>query len=95
MGGWIGARVGGKQLLAVADEEGSINLIDTDKDNQWDSGPSPFLPPHREYTSLMLKLVDASRTTFQAHQNAIFDLAWSNDDGILVRSSPDSLLGLS
>lgn len=39
----IGARAGGKQLLAVADEEGSINLIDTDKDNQWDSGASPPL----------------------------------------------------
>lgn len=28
---------------------------------------------------------EKSRTSFQAHQNAIFDLAWSQDDQLLVR----------
>lgn len=28
-----------------------------------------------------------TRTTFQAHQNAIFDLAWSQNDRTIVRSS--------
>ncbi|KAI5479845.1 hypothetical protein MNV49_002403 [Pseudohyphozyma bogoriensis] len=32
-----GAKAGGKQLLAVADEEGRINLIDAGRDSLWDA----------------------------------------------------------
>lgn len=40
-----GATRGGKQLLAISNEEGMIEFFDADKDAQWDRGSSSTFPP--------------------------------------------------
>ncbi|KAG9284317.1 hypothetical protein G9A89_007472 [Geosiphon pyriformis] len=56
-------------LLAVADEEGTISLIDSRWDNRIE--------------------MEQSRTRFNAHNNAIFDIQWSLDDRTLATASGD------
>ncbi|KAM0746748.1 WD40 repeat-like protein [Meredithblackwellia eburnea MCA 4105] len=68
------AKQGGKQIFAVADEEGSITFIDAARESQWDPDYSP--------------------KSFRAHNNAIFDLAWSNDDTLLATASGDQTVKL-
>ncbi|KDE04858.1 hypothetical protein MVLG_04718 [Microbotryum lychnidis-dioicae p1A1 Lamole] len=63
------AKAGGKQILAIGDEEGGLTFIDASKQSQWDT--------------------DTSRTSFQAHDNAVFDIAWSSDDRTITTASGD------
>ncbi|SCZ88489.1 BZ3500_MvSof-1268-A1-R1_Chr2-1g04444 [Microbotryum saponariae] len=63
------AKAGGKQILAIGDEEGGLTFVDASKQSQWDT--------------------DTSRTSFQAHDNAVFDIAWSSDDRTITTASGD------
>lgn len=87
------AKRSGKQLLAISNEEGMVEFFDADKDAQWDRGSSPpFLPlmvvplAHSPLPWFGFH-TEHERRKFQAHQNAIFDVAWSQDDRQIVRSS--------
>lgn len=48
------AKAGGRQTLVIGDEEGMLNFIDTERENQWDQGE---LPPSLAHPSA----TDASR----------------------------------
>ncbi|KAK4704969.1 denticleless, partial [Phenoliferia sp. Uapishka_3] len=63
-----GAKAGGRQLFAVADEEGTVGFINAGETSQYDN--------------------ETGRTSFKAHSNAIFDVAWNEDDSMLVRAVP-------
>ncbi|BGP55690.1 hypothetical protein JCM8202v2_003297 [Rhodotorula sphaerocarpa] len=67
------AKSGGKKVVAVADEEGTISLMDGEA-NQWHAGPV--------------------RRAFHAHDNAIWDVSWRNDDDVLATASGDSTVRL-
>ncbi|GAA5925500.1 WD40 repeat domain-containing protein [Sporobolomyces koalae] len=67
------AKAGRKQVVAIADEEGTISLI-AGKKSEWYTGPN--------------------RESFQAHSNAIFDLAWSQDDQTIATASGDQTVRL-
>ncbi|KAI8818529.1 WD40-repeat-containing domain protein [Fimicolochytrium jonesii] len=56
-------------ILAVADEDGTIGLINAQHDSRYES--------------------HTPRTEWAAHQNAIFDICWSNDDRHIVSASGD------
>ncbi|KAJ3176921.1 hypothetical protein HK101_010336 [Irineochytrium annulatum] len=58
------------RYLAVADEAGSVGVIDTNSDNRAETEESP-------------------RFSFDAHENAIFDLCWTSDDRFMVTVSGD------
>ncbi|KAL8280177.1 hypothetical protein RQP46_007507 [Phenoliferia psychrophenolica] len=64
-----GAKAGGRQLFAVADEEGTVGLVNGSEDSRHDE--------------------ETGRTSFKAHHNAIFDLAWSDDDSMIATASGD------
>ncbi|SCV72018.1 BQ2448_4712 [Microbotryum intermedium] len=68
------AKAGGKQMLAIGDEEGGLTFVDASKQSQWDT--------------------DSSRTSFQAHDNAVFDIAWSADDRTITTASGDQTAAL-
>lgn len=85
------AKAGGKQTLVIGDEEGTLNFIDAEMENQWDQGQFRALPDLVAIMTLLLR-IGTSHTSFQAHQNAIFDLAWSQDDQIIVRRARAALV---
>ncbi|GAA5887824.1 hypothetical protein JCM6882_000765 [Rhodosporidiobolus microsporus] len=67
------AKAGGRKIVAVADEEGSVSFLSAEKD-RWTRGPT--------------------RHSFQAHDNAVFDLRWSMDDQLLATASGDQTVRL-
>ncbi|GAA6060012.1 hypothetical protein JCM10212_001170 [Sporobolomyces blumeae] len=67
------AKAGGKQVVAAADEEGTVSFISGEKD-EWYTGPT--------------------RHSFRAHANAVFDLAWSQDDRLIATASGDQTVRL-
>lgn len=84
--GPTGAKAGGRQLFAVADEEGTIGLINGSEDSHDDQGAFRAGRPFALMTEGGSTSTETGRTSFKAHHNAIFDLAWSADDSMLVRA---------
>ncbi|GAA6028433.1 hypothetical protein JCM8097_007027 [Rhodosporidiobolus ruineniae] len=67
------AKQGGKKIVAVGDEEGSVSFLSAEKE-RWTRGPT--------------------RHSFKAHDNAIFDLRWSQDDELLATAGGDQTVRL-
>ena len=67
-------------LLAVTDEEGFITILDSSKMDISSSNPTSHHTVHQHPTVL---------THFMAHKNAIFDVAWGNNDHYLMTASGD------
>ncbi|EGO01673.1 hypothetical protein SERLA73DRAFT_49690 [Serpula lacrymans var. lacrymans S7.3] len=70
-----GAKNGGRPLIAVATEQGSLIVVNTLKRRDWDYEPQ--------------------RTTYQPHNNGVFDVQWSNDDSLLTTASGDKSIRVS
>ncbi|KAJ3217829.1 hypothetical protein HDU67_007246, partial [Dinochytrium kinnereticum] len=71
------------KYLAIADEEGTIGVIDTTRDNRSETGEEPILIfPFK-------RIEDTPRVSWQAHQNAIFDICWTPDDKFMVTAAGD------
>ena len=77
----VAAKAGGKQVLAVASEEGMVNFLNAGESTQWDAGT---LLRCCSGWRLTCRIAEHGRTSFRAHQNAIFDLSWNKDDSCLV-----------
>ncbi|KAK9846359.1 hypothetical protein WJX81_002384 [Elliptochloris bilobata] len=71
----------GRRFLAIADEEGYVSVVDT-------SAPLP--------SDLHLVADDSvrPRAQWEAHKNAIFDLAWAKGDTRMLTASGDQSIGL-
>ncbi|TIA89321.1 hypothetical protein E3P99_02103 [Wallemia hederae] len=71
-----------RPLLAVGDEEGSVSFVDASKPSPSSySSPNPHSPAYTPPSKL---------TSFiEAHDNAIFDLKFSNDSHTFVTASAD------
>ena len=77
------------QLLAVADENGVITVIDTTAALGASSSSSSAGGGSSATVSISIELPDAHRCRWTAHNNAVFDLQWSVDDARLVTASGD------
>ncbi|ORY02781.1 WD40 repeat-like protein [Basidiobolus meristosporus CBS 931.73] len=62
------------RLLAVADEEGRVNILDTSLDSSIEN--------------------ESARVSWQAHNNAVFDVQWTHDDKRVITVSGDQTAGL-
>ncbi|RUS20186.1 WD40-repeat-containing domain protein [Endogone sp. FLAS-F59071] len=74
------------KFLAVADEEGTISILNTKLDNSIEWG---VVTKAYAFRRLWLFLKEKPRDTFHAHDNAIFDIKWKDDDQALLTASGD------
>ncbi|KAI8476372.1 MAG: WD40-repeat-containing domain protein [Monoraphidium minutum] len=70
----------GSRLLAVADEEGWVCVVDTGAER---------LP-----SSLHMDAACAPKAQWLAHQNTIYDVAWAKNDSLLYTASGDHYVGV-
>jgi denticleless len=68
------------RLLAVADENGVVSIVDTD---------CASTTAQRGSAGVMIELPSAHRCRWAAHRNAVFDIAWGRDDCALLTASGD------
>lgn len=82
------AKAGGRQVFAVADEEGTIGLINGSEDSHWDGGEACRRGEagRTPFTDSLPRSAN-NRKSFKAHHNAVFDLGWSEDDSVIVSAS--------
>jgi len=95
---WRRGDKGGRTLLAVSDEEGNVSLLDTRGGHRGEQGivlaHLSLLnadPPPRTKKKKKKKKTEQGRVPWQAHTNAIFDVAWSCDDQRLATASGDQV----
>lgn len=79
------AKSGGLPLLAVATEEGTVQIVNTSKRKPWDSGK----PPVCEAVAHAQHLAEPTRNVLQPHANGIFDVKWDRTDTQIVTCSGD------
>ena len=65
-------------MLAVSDEEGTVTFVDVD-------APATFAHGAPDSNQRDLTRTERLRATINAHDNAVFDVRWSNDDRLIVR----------
>ena len=70
------------KLLAVADEEGYVAILNTAREIPETTWPQPGADPSRPQCSAF----------WRAHENAVFDLAWVDRDQRLISASGDHSL---
>ena len=73
------------RLLAVADENGIVSIVDTD---------CATTTVQRGSVDVMIASPSAHKCRWTAHCNAVFDIAWSRDDSALLTASGDSTVRL-
>jgi denticleless len=77
----LDAKRGGVAVLAVATQDGTVELLNVGKRRDWDFGPSDACD------KLIINFqIEPQRTVLQVHSNAILDAKWRMDDQYLVRS---------
>lgn len=82
-----GAKSGGSPLLAVATEEGTLQVINTSKRKPWDPGNLSASASSLNLPSLLR--VEPTRQIFQPHADGVFDVKWDTTDTMIVTCSGD------
>ena len=87
----IASKRGQAHVLAVATEQGTVDLLDTSKRaRDWDPGsPSSLVE-----CFFLIQSTEPPRTTLQIHDNGIFDIQWSTSDRLFATASGDRTVAI-
>lgn len=77
---------GNQNLLGVSDEKGRVSILDTGKEEARAWTTTTTQAPHKDTS-----LYSASLVSWSAHENAIFDFIWNEEDHSMVTAAGDQL----